>query len=86
MNSTTRRAEPAVSGQRGSERQGKVDWTSFIPAALKDSFILIGLVSILLGLLIRRAGGNYRGLGLAVALVGVILLVAPPVGRLAGWW
>lgn len=63
-----------------------MNWLDAVPAALKDSFFLVGLVCVVVGLLVRGIGGNGRGLGMSVVVVGVCLLVLPPLGRILGWW
>lgn len=56
------------------------------PLAFRDSLFLIGAVCLIGGIIIRKTGGNGRGLGMAVALVGVLLLVLAPLGMVMSWW
>ncbi|MEL6323632.1 MAG: hypothetical protein AAFY84_02715 [Pseudomonadota bacterium] len=57
-----------------------------IPAALKESLFLVGAVTVIIGLLLRRLPGNFKGLGFAVILVGLVILIGAPLGRFLGWW
>ena len=62
-------------------------WRDLLPVAFQDALFLTGFAAILVGVAVRgRGGGNNRGLGLSIALVGVCLLVAGPVGKLLRWW
>ena len=56
------------------------------PTALRDAVMLIGFVCVLIGLLVRGRGGDGKGLGVALVLVGVCMILSGPVGLLLRLW
>jgi hypothetical protein len=52
----------------------------------REALIIVGALCAVLGVILREAHNDVRGLGLAMVVVGCALFVAGPVGSLFGWW
>lgn len=57
-----------------------------LTAGFRNAFIVIGFGCIFAGLLVRRTGATSRGLGMALIVVGAVMIVAATAGRIYGWW
>jgi hypothetical protein len=53
---------------------------------MRDAFLVVGLFCILTGLILRKREGEARGLGVAFAVVGAIIIATVLIGRNAHWW
>lgn len=54
--------------------------------SVHDSLILVGAASIAIGVVVREWREDARGLGMALIVVGGMLLASGPGGRLLGLW
>ena len=52
----------------------------------REALIAVGIVCAVAGLVIRELHSDVRGLGLALFVVGAMMLVMGPVGSILGWW
>lgn len=57
-----------------------------IPVTLKEALIIVGVLFVAAGLVARHAAGVNKGLGVAMIIVGILMIVAWPLGRMAGLW
>lgn len=55
-------------------------------AGFRNAFILIGFACVFIGLVTRRSSGVNRGLGMALVVVGVFMVVFATLGRMRHWW
>lgn len=60
--------------------------SDLLTAGFRNAFIVIGFACIFGGLLVRRSGLTSRGLGMALIVVGAVMILAATAGRLYGWW
>ena len=56
-----------------------------LPLTLKESLIIVGIACVAAGLLARERLSS-RGLGMALIVVGVMMIIAWPLGRMFGMW
>jgi hypothetical protein len=62
-------------------------WDQAHTIALRHALLIVGALCIVAGLLVRNIhGGDLRGLSSALIIVGILLAIADPAGRLTGLW
>jgi hypothetical protein len=52
----------------------------------REAFMIVGALCALAGLVTRELHNDVRGLGLALIVVGCLMIVAGPVGSMLGFW
>lgn len=57
-----------------------------LTAGFRNAFIVIGFVCVFVGLFARQAGDTNRGLGMALVVVGIVMILLASAGRFFGWW
>lgn len=57
-----------------------------LPATFREALIIVGVVLIAAGLIARERAGVNKGLGDALMVVGVLMIVAWPFGHMLNWW
>ncbi|HNR75842.1 MAG TPA: hypothetical protein PKM48_01840 [Parvularculaceae bacterium] len=57
-----------------------------LATGFRNAFIVIGFACIFVGLMVRESGVTSRGLGMALVVVGAVMIVAATIGRYIGWW
>ncbi|MFZ5616132.1 MAG: hypothetical protein ACOZAA_02245 [Pseudomonadota bacterium] len=57
-----------------------------LAAGFRNAFIVIGFVCIFIGLITRETNPGNRGLGMALVVVGALMIVVSAVGRSFGLW
>lgn len=53
---------------------------------MRDAVMAVGVICVLSGLVLRPRRGDTKGLSFALIVVGALMLVAGPAGRLAKVW
>lgn len=54
--------------------------------SFKEALIIVGIVCVAFGMLAREAAGANKGLGVALIVVGVMMVAASPLGHMAHLW
>lgn len=57
-----------------------------LTAGFRNAFIVIGFVCMIVGLAVRETGDTGKGLGMALVVVGGVMIVIATLGRALGWW
>ena len=64
-----------------------MSWDQAHTLALRHALLIVGALCVAAGLLIRNIRqGDLNGFSTALIIVGILLAVADPVGRLFGLW
>lgn len=64
-----------------------MSWTDAHTLALRHALLIVGILTILVGLYARnKRKGDLDGLSMALIVVGVMMAIADPAGRVLGWW
>lgn len=53
---------------------------------LKEALIIVGVLCVTAGLIARQLAGVNKGLGVALIIVGILMIVAWPLGHTVGLW
>ena len=61
-------------------------FNDMLAAGFRNAFIVIGFVSMFVGLIVRETGETGRGLGMALIVVGATMIIVATALRLLGWW
>jgi len=57
-----------------------------LPVTFREALIIVGVICVAFGMLARDAAGVNKGLGVALIVVGVMMIVAWPFGHMAHLW
>ena len=57
-----------------------------IPAGFRTAFIVTAFLSIFIGLIMRETSPTNRGFGMALIVVGALMMVIAAAGRYLNWW
>lgn len=57
-----------------------------IPGGLRNASIVVAFLCIVGGFLVRESSETNRGLGMALIVVGGVMIVTVIVGRYLHWW
>jgi hypothetical protein len=57
-----------------------------VAIGFRNAFIVIGFVCIFIGLIAREVNELHRGIGMALVVVGALMVVAATLGRLWHFW
>jgi uncharacterized membrane protein len=57
-----------------------------MPFAARDALVAIGLLTAVAGMFVRENREASRGIGMAMIVVGAMLVLAGPVGHALHWW
>lgn len=52
----------------------------------KEALIIVGVLCVAAGLIARQHAGANKGLGVALIIVGTLMIVAWPLGRMIDLW
>ncbi len=52
----------------------------------REAFLVVGVICAIAGIFIREMHSDVRGLGFALFVVGVMMMITGPMGSIWGWW
>ncbi len=52
----------------------------------RNASIIVGFLCVFVGLIARESNEANRGLGMALVVVGVVMVLIAMAGRYFGWW
>lgn len=52
----------------------------------RNASIIVGFLCVFVGLIVRESNEANRGLGMALVVVGVVMVLIAMAGRYFGWW
>ena len=61
-------------------------FSDILAIEFRNAAIVVGFLCIFVGLITRETGHAYRGLGMALVVVGATMIVMAMAGRSFGWW
>jgi len=53
---------------------------------MREAIVVVGAACALIGLFLRQRNGDTKGLSMALVVVGLMLIVAGPLGRYWDFW